>query len=524
MAKHKPTRRRLSRSPSSAQRSPTWGQVEIREDSDHKPLIHIHRREQVASTHLCVWCPDGALKENVPEGAVVILRCEHALDGERRFSPIGTGTRGSDPFWPFYAYAFSCGLAILCKVKQAEMTKEHRRSYRLMWFLFQRAQKMRQHIRRAFNFKKDLIIRRTGRRSKDITEMHVLPWTFDKSTKKMGYPQSVDELLARGQEAARQAGVSRPNASAKIRYGLAEVARLKQKPLPADKVALLLKTVLFDVDPMRTPVSPDLREIVIERILTAIEPHLGQESIVFDDWFWGRHNSFIKQIAKQKKSPRGELDPEIVEQVLLELGWDAFVHAWAYDMMKAMPDALSDSERHAFEMLYLPRQEFGNIPLILLAEKLQFADPVLEDIINNPEEDQPVQALYRLLQFYSAMVSNRREADIRIKKVAEQSRKRLRKETGQEHSLDSESAPPPAASSDEQDEIEGRDVLQAVYQEVATIKHVTCECVRPKWSVKPEAIEDSADFQLTFCCKKCHVTKVEVLSIEELRRIQERLK
>ena len=64
--------------------------------------------------------------------------------------------------------------------------------------------------------------------------------------------------------------------------------------------------------------------IVEDRVFSAIWPHLDDDTVMFNDWFWGRHNSFVKQIAQQKKGPGGELDPEVVERYLLQKGWEAY--------------------------------------------------------------------------------------------------------------------------------------------------------------------------------------------------------
>ena len=319
------------------------------------------------------------------------------MEGERRFSPIGTGNRSSDPFRPFYTFAFACGLAILIKAKH--MTAQQRHDYRAMFFLFQRAQRMRQHIRREFNSRRDLFVAKSGRKSKDTSETHILPWQFSATTRSMGYPQSVAALMELGAESARKAGIPSPNDGQCIHYGLAEVARLEPQHLEPDVAVRVLRAVLFDIDANQKPIAPELWPIIEERVLTAIWPHLGDNTEVFNDWFWGRHNSFIKQVAKQKKTPGGELEPEIVEQYLLQRGWDGYeyvghcVNAWAYDMLKAMPEPLSESERRAFESLYLCRPEFGGIPLILLAEKLQFVDTVLRDIVDHPGEQKPIERL-----------------------------------------------------------------------------------------------------------------------------------
>ena len=504
--------------------SATWGHVSIRDDPG-PPLVRTKRPQEDMASKRYVWQPYKVLEEHLLANSGVVLHCQAAPDGERRFSPIGRGDRSLDPFLPFYTSAFLCGFAIICHAKK--LTKQERHSYRVMWFLFQRVQKMRQHIRLAFNTKKDLTIAVTGRLTKDVNDSHVLPWPFDSTTRSRGYPQSVDELIERGEKAAKGAEIRCPSVSQKIHYGLAEVARLDPQSLRPDDAVRVIQYVLFDVDPGWDKVDPETRKIVIERVLDAIEPHLDDTSAVFNDWFWGRHNTFVKQIAQQKKSRGGELDPEIVQQVLLQLGWESHeyvgqcVHAWAHDMQKALPEPLTKTERQAFEGIFFCRPDLGGIPLVMLAGKLQFVHTVLEDIFKNPGEKGPVQTLYRLLQLYAIMVSNRRKANVRIKEVDKRTRKRLKREPGQTLCMDT--VPEQPDSSDSQSRVEQADLLRAIYQSVAKSKRVTCKCSQPKWDVKLEALK-KGNFRLVFCCHECRVRRERTLSTDELKSIEARLK
>jgi hypothetical protein len=160
-------------------------------------------------------------------------------------------------------------------------------------------------------------------------------------------------------------------------------------------------------------------------------------------------------------------------------------------MQKALPIPLTDSERRAFEGLYFLQPKFGNIPLVMLAEKLQFVDSVLEDIVNHPDKKNSIQVLYRLLQFYSIMVNNRREADVRIKASVKSTRKRLNKETGQLHSI--EIMPDLQDSYDSESRVENEDLINSIYQKVAEIEKLTRKCPQPEWDVKIEQGPTVAD-------------------------------
>ncbi len=200
MAKKEKENTKCVQVPSSSTPPPstTWGYVKIKEDLGHQPLIYVNCPKKGATLNHYTWWPGEDLKGEVVDGSVVILRCETTHDGERHFSPIGTGKRSHDPFSPFYAFAFSCGLAI--RIKSNKMTGQQRYSYRAMFFLFQRAQKMREHIKRVFIRRKDLIVAKSGWRGKGRNEQHILPWQFNSMTQEAGYPQSVDALMELGAE------------------------------------------------------------------------------------------------------------------------------------------------------------------------------------------------------------------------------------------------------------------------------------------------------------------------------------
>jgi hypothetical protein len=69
----------------------TCGQFVVKEDNDSESLIHAHRGEQSIGRELHVWFSREILKKWAIDGAVVILRCETSVNGERRFSPFPTG-------------------------------------------------------------------------------------------------------------------------------------------------------------------------------------------------------------------------------------------------------------------------------------------------------------------------------------------------------------------------------------------------------------------------------------------------
>jgi hypothetical protein len=183
-------------------------------------------------------------------------------------------------------------------------------------------------------------------------------------------------------------------------------------------------------------------------------------------------------------------------------------------MENAMPEPLRESERRAFEALYFCRPEFGGIPLVLLAEKLQFVGSVLEDMVNHPSDDRPIQVFYQLLQFYAMMVSDRRKADVRIKEATSGTRIRYSTDAMM---LEADSSPTSNHN-------ENRDYVDAIYKRVAKVKNITCKCEQSQWDVKLEEVPKTHNFRLTFRCKRCNVTHKRVLAVTELQDIEAQLR
>src|SRR4051812_40578109 len=94
--------------------------------------------------------------------------------------------------------------------------------------------------------------------------------------------------------------------------------------------------------------------------------------------FSGRNNSLVKQIAQQRRAEGGQLQKEEVRTALLRLGWDAYVYLSGclslqmQAVARSLPEPLNSAERRIFEEMHLPQPHYGNLPLLLLGERLEF--------------------------------------------------------------------------------------------------------------------------------------------------------
>lgn len=358
------------------------------------------------------WTPSTKLSALVPIGFEITLDAARGgIDGIRRFfPPNGHG--------PLLHQAWLVGLAILTRLMN--MNEERQQSYRMMYLLFQRVRSMLEHLRREFRWSRDLFIRQTGRL--DAHDRDVLPSPLRAGDAPAGKRWSITQLTDRGREAAEAAGVHKLNRAQLVHWGLFVAACEHPLLLEPAEIPGLVRAALFDGGPPGK-VDAETRGIVEERILTALLPHLTDDTWKFENWFSGPKNGLINQIAKQRRSRGGPLDKNVVRKVLLDLGWQAYryvgdcLHAQLRTFQNAIPDPLTPPEQRLFEQIYLRQPHFADLPLLLLAERLGFLRNAIMELWTPTARDDAVAVLHRLLQFYAEMAASRREADRRTQQM-----------------------------------------------------------------------------------------------------------
>jgi hypothetical protein len=435
------------------------------------------------------WRPPETLQAQLPPGFELPLQCVVDPEGLRRFYPWSS-------FEGFLALAWAGGLAILCHRYQLDAPQ--RQSYRAMPFLFLRARRRAEFFRRQFDDPQDLSVAKSGRT--DPTERDILP--EDVGLDALGNGQRWDrgELIRRGGEAARAAGYDRPTTAQCIHYGLVEAARRNPLPIAEDRVPLLIRSALFKIDPADEP-EAGLVEVVTERLLAAVDPHLDDETAAFEKWFLGSNNRLAHQLAKQKRSRGGELAEDDVRDVLLHLGWRAYqyaaqcIHAQMRFFRNALPDPLSEREACWFEHMHQPQPYLGNLPLVLLLQRFRFLRAPLWELWEGLPDLRPVPVLHRLLFYYADMVARRREADRRIK-------------NGRPAPLiETPAGPSPQG-----------DLFQDIAAAVREIRHIDCHCPRREWHAEL-AGPAGAEVRIRHRCMACDYQAESTLTRDEFAAI-----
>src|SRR5262249_51367611 len=157
-----------------------------------------------------------------------------------------------------------------------------------------------------------------------------------------------------GRREAKERGVPSPGKEDCVRYGLLRAARRNPLRAAPDEVPGLVRMALYEV-PAGPDLDPATRELVGERALRAMWPHLAEPAAKFAPWFWGPKNPFAPQIAKKKTATGGALDLAVTRRGLLDEGWLAYkyvagcVDAMLHLFRRLLPEPLNEAENRAYE-------------------------------------------------------------------------------------------------------------------------------------------------------------------------------
>ena len=360
------------------------------------------------------WHPPECLTEFLPPNFSVEIDCYTTADGFRRIVPRYS-------FEELINVAAVGGLAVIHGIYGFDKQVDH--SYRAMLLIHQHVRGrdyrgtrgMKEHLTRNFDYSRDLYVRRLGRPS--YSEWNVLSDDVTQKKHREEEPISITRLTKTGRQAAEEAGYLNPDSKRAIVLGLYQAAKLKPLDVDAQEVLPLVRTALFDIDHAQSAPAEELLDNVTGRLLESIHGHLDEPQNKFDKWFYGPKNSIVKQIAKQRKKPGGELPREEVRQALLHLGWRAYeyvgqcIHALMRTIKNSMPNPLSTEEKQLYEHMHESQPYYGGLPAALLVERMEFLRPAILAIWEDPEEPNHIRVLHRMMSYYAAMAGKRREAD-----------------------------------------------------------------------------------------------------------------
>ena len=441
---------------------------------------------QIQNTHeRYVWRPPATLVDQLPVDFKIAWDCYTDLTGMRRFIQVG-GHRA------LLHWGFLAGLAILSHVKN--LTGDHRRSYRLMKLVFERTQATQEHLNRQLLTARDLFVRRPGRES--AKEWSLLPDHVGINSAGKGRRWLIKTLLTEGRAAAREAGIEELTNAIAIPYGLTAAARLNPLAIEQPEQArTLVRTALFDMSAIESEVSPQLIELVNERLFCALERHYEDSAEKFDYWFMPSKGSVQKALVGGKRSPGGKLTLDDVNRVLLFQGWEACgymtgcLQACLRWFAQSLPQPLTPDERQQFEYMYFPQACYGGLPLVFLMDRSALIGQTVAELWKSPTDHELIGVLHRLLSYYAEIASERRKADRRFPKTA----------AGKRHqAMDVKSSVAPPASLRKP----SQRTFDRIAAKIAVNKKLRCPNCDGRWAGRLDPEQPRADYiQINIYCE-----------------------
>jgi hypothetical protein len=480
-----------------------WGSILVEQDAeDLAATLQLQTGHALpAFTSLRhTWTPPADMHPELPEGFTLSLRSVVGPDGVRRFFPV-------DDLTSFFTDAFAGGLALHNRLKN--MSPEQRYSYRAMWLLFQRIRATREHFANSFRYADSLRVSPSARQT--AQQFSILPESVGLNDQGQGERWGVGRLLTEGWEEAREQGVQQPTEADCVHYGLVRAARMNPLRLRDEEVPSLIRMALYKAAELPASLDPAVLEVVVDRVLQAVNRHLGDKSAKFDLWFSGPHSSLVPQIANKKFAPGGVLDRNVVRRALLELGWDSYryvadcVHTMMWVFQRLLPEPLTVAERRFFEQVYLMQPHFGQMPFILLAERFPFLKGILWQIWKGPGDPNAVPIMNRLLFYYGEIAAARRAADrqVKAKRAGQGETGKLTIECPLHPQIHLPAKPGVPTSPDDPDGAEAvaeggpldpefdqpeksavPELWDALAERIRELRGVRCDCVLPKWEDK----------------------------------------
>jgi hypothetical protein len=466
--------------------TPARGTIAIRpDDTDWVPQALRRANSPGArgvTSALYVWTPPPEMRQELPEDFTLKMRCATFPDGVRRFYPEAS-------FSAFVSQAFAGGLAVGSHLLgwPSDALDDSRR----MYLFFRWVRRASEHFRNQLVNNTSLRVSLRGRAAGEgqttiLPEVGAPDSPGEKASKKgqgARKPRrpSLGPLLRAGREAARAFGIERPTERDLIAWGLAEFA--SRDPLRVDKgrVPGLVRAALFGRACGTKEMPEGVRDLVLKRFWRAVGPVLKDTRPgKFDEWFLGRGSNLLSLLSRPTRDDPTPIDRKAVRQALLDLGWEAYPYvANAIDAMMRLfrgllPVPLTGAERACYAQTYLKQPHFGHLPLVLLVERFAFLEPLVWRIWEDPEDQEAVCALHRVLYYYEQMAPRRRAVDRAMKQHAAGSSRTGRRslEVAMPENLDPEAAP--TASPD--DDCRQNASLEGIAATARRKNHIICRC------------------------------------------------
>ncbi len=338
------------------------------------------------------------LQAEVPPGITVELAA-YGQFGERRFNPVS-----SFDAWRHAAWAL--GFAFFCN--DHELDAQHRQSYRIEKFIFDKAQRSKYRIERSFR-RFDELANVFGRKP-ELREDLIAAGAPAEAFRSL---KSFSEL---GRRRARDDGRGSVSEAETITYAFLACAEAApfSPPLGITGAAAIVRRAVFDETRVTERVSPEIVEEVERRFVQVLWNRSERNYKKLDNWLFGAKTNFVGSLVRLFGELR--LSDNQIRAGLAAAFWKSYTYfvqcldCWAYHFTAALPQPLTATEKRRFDARFVSRAHFGGLPLIML-ERIPLLQPIRGELLERPDDPQLIGVAQRLLWYYGRLCEDRRTID-----------------------------------------------------------------------------------------------------------------
>lgn len=356
------------------------------------------------------WKPNRRVLKGIPSGFFLPLQMITGNEGLRCIAPRCNARE-------FLLLAATGGLAIMQRIRT--LTTEDRKSQALMMLIFRWSFSDRRLMGRTIRRGEDLRLRQSERGGD--SDIDILPDI--EITNSLGTPERLtpERLLSCGLKSATERGIPSQGVSQQINLGLLEMAHCSPalvNPLGQDDSAQIIRISLFGLDQGERTEDADLKALVEERLIQAVQKHQDLSDDEFRHWMWNDFDNIVQQLANRRSKSGEPVSRQQVRFILFDLLWRSFgyvsgcVRLQMQAVRRAIDPGLTDQERQIFGHWYDSQPWTAGLAPVLLHNRLGLLLPTLADLEDcDPGDDRPWRSLLQALQWSSEMTENRRRAD-----------------------------------------------------------------------------------------------------------------
>lgn len=395
-------------------RSRLYGEIEVIEipREEWQPTLS---KMPVVACYQYTWRPPFQIACRTPDEIQISFRCTVDRAGCRRFTPLpDTGS--------FLQYAGLLGHLLL--EDRGETETELPLTYDEFRLIGNYVRHTREFIGPTRRLESQIRIASSGTADGGREGGDILPADLGLDNRGNGTRWRYEQCMDEGRDAAQTAGVRNPNLQKCFVYGLDSAARLAPLELREGEARSVIRSLLFSFG--SSTFAPNeagaedkrlSQEYIVRKLKAVIQDHRDDSNEKFREWMEDRNSNLLRRVSKDG-CPTTRAG---VRQIIAELGAQAmWLQGDGVDIaMRAFNEALSQPltgyEAELFDLSYLKRPAFGDLPLVMLVDRFEFLSPTILSMWCHPDDENALKVFYRVATWFQEILEKRRDADRRLK-------------------------------------------------------------------------------------------------------------